>query len=300
VTNVAAGEACDDGNKIGGDGCSTSCAFERANSGGDTCANAIALSLGTNQVTFSASAKNYLVYRPTCVQGEPSGPDVVLSYTATFTGTLEVTLAKADSRPWVGLVNQGVCGDTSAAIGCMARLPTTSMVERVPVVNGRTYYFYVSKTGTDVTPLSNPFSVTLTRLAAETGETCSTTAKRITLGTNTVRWLGTTNDHLTATPSCAAGHAVRGPDVVFEYDAPTSGTLSVSINKPAATRWVAVIGDYACGNVAPPLACMSDLSNTSMKGKLQVTAGYKYLLYLAATDEGTISLQVPLTITLSQ
>jgi cysteine-rich repeat protein len=446
VTNAEAGEACDDGNKTGGDGCSTSCAFERADTGGDTCANAIALSLGTNPVSYSASAKNYLLWRPTCVQGEPSGPDVVLSYTATFTGTLEVTLAKADSRPWVGVVNQGVCGDTSAPIACMARLPTTSMVERVPVVNGRTYYFYISKTGTDVTPLSNPFSVTLTRLAAETGEncgnpipvtlgensvswtasqrdhfyqppacasgasldgpdvvlsytsafegfvqfkiekpeatrwvavatggqacgglsnslacvssqsgtslsglidvsaafnaqtgmksrhflvadttlganplsnplkvtltgmdehggtgeSCSTPGKRISLGTNTVRWIGTANDHLTATPSCAAGHAVRGPDVVFEYDAPTSGTLSVTINKPAGTRWVAVVGDYACGNISQPLACLSDFSNTSMKGKLQVTAGYKYLLYVAATDEGTIPLQVPLTITLSQ
>ena len=446
VTNVAAGEACDDGNRAAGDGCGTSCTFERVNNGGDTCANAIPIGLGTNQITHSASAKNYLVYRPTCSQGEPSGPDIVLSYTATFTGTLEVTLAKPDSRQWVGVVNQGACGDTSAPVACIARNPHTSMVERVPVVNGRSYYFYISKTGTDVTPLSNPFTVTLTRLAAETGEncgspipvtlgentvswsasqrdhfyqppscasgasldgpdvvlsytsafegylrfeiekpdatrwvamatggeacgdlsaalacvsshagtsltglinvsasfnaqtgmkyrhflvadttlgasplsnplkirltgmdaeggtgeTCSTTAKRVTLGTNTALWGGTANDHLTATPSCAAGHAVRGPDVVFEYAAPLSGRLSVTINKPAGTRWVAVVSDYTCGNVVPPLTCMSDFANTIMKGSLAVTAGAKYFLYVAATDEGTIPLQAPLTITLSQ
>jgi len=444
VTNVAAGEACDDGNRNDGDGCSFRCRFERADNGGDTCANAIPLALGVNQVTYAASAKNYLVWRPTCSQGEPSGPDIVLSHTATFTGTLEVTVAKPDSRPWVVVVNQGPCGDATAPIACIARAPTTAMVERVPVVNGRTYYFYVSKTGTDVTPLSNPFSVTLTRLPSETGEncgtaipvtlgensvswtasqqdhfyrapactgdaavdgpdialsyqgafdgyvqfkiekpeatrwvavttafacgdvssaigcvssysgtslsglfgvtasftqssqerprhlliadtthgqnslanplkitltglddqggngeTCSTSARRISLGTNTVRWIGTVNDHLTATPSCAAGHAVRGPDAVFEYDAPADGNLSVTINKPAGTRWVAVVGDYQCGNVSTPLACISDFSSTRMKGSLSVTAG-KHFVYVAATDEGTIGLLSPLTITLSQ
>jgi hypothetical protein len=45
---------------------------------------------------------------------------------------------------------------------------------------------------------------------------------------------------------------------------------------------------------------MSDFSNTTMSGSAQVTAGFKYFLYLAATTEGTIPLQVPLTITLSQ
>jgi cysteine-rich repeat protein len=444
ITNVAAGEACDDGNRQAGDGCSVGCSFERAggSGSGDTCASAIPLTLGVNQVTYSASTKDYFAWRPTCSQGEPSGPDIVLSYSATFTGTLEVTLAKPDARQWVGVVNHGVCGDLSAPVACISRLPQTSMVEHVPVVAGRTYYFYVSKTGTDVTPLSNPFSVTLRQLPAETGEncgtaipvtlgdhsvswtasaqdqlyrtpactngaaiqgpdialsytaafdgfveyevekpdatrwvavatgmscaddlgcasshsgtrlrgffgvsatfnqqssnryrhlliadtslgsnplanplkirltgideqggtgeTCSTTAKRISLGTNTVRWSGTVNDHLTAIPACTGGHAVRGPDAVFQYDAPASGTLSVTVNKPAGTRWVAVVSDFTCGNVSPPLACLSDYSNTRMKGSLQVTAAHKYFLYVAATQEGTIPLLAPLTITLSQ
>jgi hypothetical protein len=61
-----------------------------------------------------------------------------------------------------------------------------------------------------------------------------------------------------------------------------------------------VVGDYACGNVASPLSCLSDYSNTIMKGSLPVTGGFKYLLYLAATEHGTIPLSAPLTITLSQ
>ena len=52
ITNVVAGEACDDGNRAGGDGCSSSCAFERCDNGGDTCANAIPVTLGTNQMTL--------------------------------------------------------------------------------------------------------------------------------------------------------------------------------------------------------------------------------------------------------
>jgi hypothetical protein len=93
---------------------------------------------------------------------------------------------------------------------------------------------------------------------------------------------------------------VSGPDAVFEYDAPTSGTLSVTMNKPAGSRWVAVVSDYRSGNVAPPLACMSDSSNTTMKGSLPVTGARKHFLCVAATHEGTIPLLAPLTITLSQ
>ena len=64
-----------------------------------------------------------------------------------------------------------------------------------------------------------------------------------------------------------------------------SGTLSMTINKPAGTRWVAVVSDYSCGNVSPPLACLSDYSNTTMKGTLPVTAGCRYFLYVAATQK---------------
>ena len=60
------------------------------------------------------------------------------------------------------------------------------------------------------------------------------------------------------------------------------------------------MSDYTCGNVTPPLACTSDHPGTSMSSSLAVTAGNKYFLYVAATDEGTIPLLAPLTITLSQ
>jgi hypothetical protein len=88
-------------------------------------------------------------------------------------------------------------------------------------------FFSISDTSLGNNPLSNPLIITLTGMDEEggRGETCSTGAKRITLGTNVVRWLGSVNDHLTATPSCAAGHPVSGPDIVFEDDAPTSGSF---------------------------------------------------------------------------
>lgn len=66
---------------------------------------------------------------------------------------------------------------------------------------------------------------------------------------------------------------MSGPDAVFEYVAPTSGLLTVTVNKPAGTRWVAVASDYGCGNVVPPLTCFSDHSNTAMSGSFELRAG---------------------------
>jgi cysteine-rich repeat protein len=448
ITNVADGEQCDDFNNANSDGCSAQCQFEATGGAGDRCESAIALTLGSNSVSWTGTTNDYLAWHPPCSQGEPKGADVVLSYTATFTGTLELNFTKPDSNEWVAVVNRGVCGDTSAPVACMARVVGTSLFGSFPVVTGSTYYVYVSDTSFGGLALSNPFTVTLTASPATTGENCSTaipislgknsvnwsateqdaiwqtpsctegaaveppdiallytagfdgylkfdiakpdasrwvavvkescasseatlgclsnlsgtslkglvgvtgsasassgardryfliadtrigtgtlsnpltitltgidqaggtgetcdySGRMITLGTNTVGFNASVNNHLTATPSCTAGHAVTGPDAVFEYKAPKTGTLTVTINKPAATRWVAVVSGYTCGDVSPGLACISDYANTKMSGSLQVVAGARYYLYVAATAQGTIPLvgptYSPLTITLSQ
>ena len=127
------------------------------------------------------------------------------------------------------------------------------MIERVPVVNGRTYYFYVAKTGTDVTPLSNPFSVTLTRLPAETGENCGSPIP-VTFGENTVSWTASQRDHFYQAPACANGASFDGPDIVLSYTAAFNGYVEFKIEKPDATRWVAMVtgGSGVWGSVVCP------------------------------------------------
>ena len=266
---------------------------------------------GENSVSWTASQNDHFYRAPACTNGASiEGPDIVLSYTAAFEGYLEFKIEKPEATRWVAMVTgSSACGDLSSALGCVSSHSGTSLTGLTSVgaafnrpSTDKYSHFVIADTSLGQNSLANPLKITLTGMDEEggRGENCATGAKRITLGTNTVRWLGSVNDHLTSAPSCAAGHAVVGPDAVFQYDAPTSGMLSVTLNKPAGTRWVAVVGDYSCGNVASPLSCLSDYSNTTMKGSLAVTAGYKYLLYVAATQQGTIPLLAPLTITLSQ
>jgi hypothetical protein len=235
---------------------------------------------------------------------------VALFYPPAFTGYLKFEIEKPVATRWVAMFTGGnACGDFSSGT-CISNYEGTSLSGLTNVsasflsqTGANFKHILVADTSLGANPLANPLNVRVTAMEDEggTGETCNTTAKRITLGTNTVMWLGSVNDHLTAIPSCAGGHAVTGADAVFEFLPPGPGEVTVTINKPAGTRWVAVVSDYQCGNVATPLTCMSDFSNTKMSGSFTVAGpGYKYLLYVAATDEGTIPLQSPLTITLSQ
>jgi hypothetical protein len=134
---------------------------------------------------------------------------------------------------------------------------------------------------------------------ASTGEDCGTVIP-IVKGLNTVDWTATTNNYLTSTPACSSGYAPLGPDVVMAYVAPFTGTLDVTVNKPASTRWTMVVAGGNCGSLSQQVACYSDSVNTSMGGNFAVTQGNTYFFYIVDTANGALPLSDPFTINLAE
>ena len=113
-------------------------------------------------------------------------------------------------------------------------------------------------------------------------------------GNNTITWLGSGVEYLTATPSCVSVGVIESPDLVLKYTATTTGPVLFHFpNKPTSTRWVAVVSDSPCGTITPQLACISDWSPNYMEGSVNVTAGTTYWLYVADTSSGTLPLSNP-------
>ena len=136
-------------------------------------------------------------------------------------------------------------------------------------------------------------------VAAPGGESCADPIELVP-GPNTINWVASVNDYLTATPSCVAVGTPDGPDVVLSYVPTVSGFAEIEIAKPASQRWAAVISDAACGTVTPQLACISDFSATSMAGTISVTAGTPYWIYVVDTTSGTAPLSNPLSVTVTE
>ncbi|MEZ4223888.1 MAG: hypothetical protein R3B13_23260 [Polyangiaceae bacterium] len=135
-----------------------------ASTSGENCSSAIPITLGSNTINWTASAKDYVPSIPTCLSTSYSttGPDVVLSYTAASTGTRTFTVSKPTSTRWVAIVNDGTCGaGLSSALACVTEYTNASMSGSVYMYSGSTYYFYLVDTTSGTLPLSNPFTITL-------------------------------------------------------------------------------------------------------------------------------------------
>jgi cysteine-rich repeat protein len=164
------GEACDDGDLDDGDGCSSTCTIESGftclsepsicvpNGTGDTCAQAVTLSEGHNTVVWNASGVQYITAPPTCSTQATSGPDVVMQFTATVTGTLEFSIVKPTSTRWHLLVSDAACGTTTPGV-CVSDFTNPAIGGSLAATAGTTYFFYIIDTTSGTNPLSNPLEV---------------------------------------------------------------------------------------------------------------------------------------------
>ncbi|MEZ4227374.1 MAG: hypothetical protein R3B13_40930 [Polyangiaceae bacterium] len=131
-----------------------------------------------------------------------------------------------------------------------------------------------------------------------TGEDCGT-AWEIKGGANTVNWTATLADHLTTNPSCGSS-TLLGPDVVMRYNPTFTGSIDISIAKPASTRWTMVASDATCGTLTPSLACVSEYTLTSMDTTVPVSSGKPVYIYIRDTNSGTNPLSNPLQVTIAE
>lgn len=136
--------------------------------------------------------------------------------------------------------------------------------------------------------------------AGETGEDC-TGPLVLTAGVNTKPWGASSNDYLTAVPSCTpSSYLPDGPDVVLMYSATFNGFVDFSMDKATSTRFSMSITDAMCGTVTPELACVSEFTAATMGFGLQVTANTDYFLYLVDTTSGTGVLPNPIVMTVTE
>src|SRR5690606_27490089 len=263
---------------------------------GDTCNDAVALTTGTNVVAWTAVGREYITAAPSCSTTAPTGPDLVMSFTASVTGELQFSIDKPTSQRWHLVVSDGACGTLSPEIMCLSEYTLPEMAGIIPVTQGTTYWFYLVDSTSGTAPLNNPLTIDIVEAAevcgdgvvvghegcddgnTTPGDGCSDTCAietgygdtcafpiSLTAGTQTIGWDATGQDVLTAPPSCSA-QAIAGPDLVMAYTATMTGQIQYQIAKPASTRWHLVVSDDPCGTTNSEVLCHSDFTPTSLSG----------------------------------
>jgi cysteine-rich repeat protein len=178
---IIGNEACDDGNNSSGDGCSNVCQAESGFSCagepsicvpavGEDCSTSVALSAGPNTVPWVATLQDHFTSPPPCSTALLVGPDIVMHYTATVSGEVAFSFAKPASQRWHLLVNDGVCGTVTPALGCFSDFTNPALAGSFAVTAGTTYYFYLVDSNSGVQPLTNPLNVTITEAAEMCGD----------------------------------------------------------------------------------------------------------------------------------
>ncbi len=178
---ILPGEACDDANSFAGDGCYFTCEIEPGFvcSGepsvctsvlGDTCAYPAILTTGANTVYWGGTGREYITAAPACSTSAPDGPDVVMQYTAGFTGEVAFTVDKPAGQRWHLIVDDGACGAIDSELVCASSFTSTSLTGTFNVTAGQTYYFYLVDTASGALPLSSALSVTITGTSQACGD----------------------------------------------------------------------------------------------------------------------------------
>ncbi|MGE3635362.1 MAG: hypothetical protein AB7P00_36000, partial [Sandaracinaceae bacterium] len=149
----------------------TDCVSGRCASGscapvGEACASAATLHAGINAVTWTASTNDYLTTAPSCTPtfAVPSGPDVVMSFTATTTGVMTYSIAKPSETTWALAVSSAACG-TVTELSCAAPYEQDRLTGSLAITSGTTYYFYLVATDDGLFPLSATLDVRINEIS---------------------------------------------------------------------------------------------------------------------------------------
>ncbi|MDQ3176963.1 MAG: hypothetical protein M3Q72_05350, partial [Actinomycetota bacterium] len=173
-TVCGAGEGCLDG----------ACALIH----GEDCTDAAVLAVGTNVITWTAATNDYLTSRPSCTSSDTTGPDVVLSYTATADEAVTFTITKPTNTRWVAVLST-TCGAVGTPDACVSDYTDATMGTTVLMTAGQTIYLHVADTTSGSNPLDNPLTIDVTAVTAPctpgAGGVIGTTTARVGTGIGT-------------------------------------------------------------------------------------------------------------------
>jgi len=272
---------------------------------GEGCATAWPLTAGTHTIAWQATSLDHILAAPTCSSSSsyhPVGADLIFSYTAPVSGTALFRVEKPASNLWHMVAWDGLCGEPSAQVACASEFTNPYIELQIAIVQGATYYIGIVDSDSGTAPLSNPLPIEVFEVDASNpppGEMC-TNPIVLTGGTQTIPWTALGREYITTRPSCGSSYDPTGPDLVFSYTPSFSGTVELSIDKPASNRWHLLVGTGTCGDLSSPIACVSEFTAPTIGGTLAVTAGTTYYLYLVDSTSGTAPLSNPLTVNLQE
>jgi len=136
---------------------------------GDSCLMPAPIVAGQNTIAWSAVNNDYFTAAPSCnTTYAPTGPDVVLQYSATFDGKVDVSIAKPASQRWHLVASSGACGSFQPQLACASEFTATSFGVSFPVQTGNDYFLYVVDTTSGSAPLDNPLLVDVTERSCAT------------------------------------------------------------------------------------------------------------------------------------
>lgn len=141
-----------------------------ATNSAESCADAFPLQDGLNVVPWTATTADHLTTQPTCNSTTLTGPDLVLSYTATSDGIVTYSIDKSTSQRHVVVVSDAACGTITAQseVSCMSEFSLARITDTFPVTTGTTYNFYVRDTTSGTASLPSPLVVDLAAAACAT------------------------------------------------------------------------------------------------------------------------------------
>lgn len=172
------GNACPVGNV-----CSSGLCVNGAETGED-CTGPLVLMAGTNTYAWAATTNDYVLALPSC---QPTlytieGPDLVLRYTPTFTGFVDIAIAKPADNRFTMVISDAACG-TPTELSCVSEYTATTMSSVVDVTANTDYFVYVVDTSSGNAVLPNPLDITVTETNCATQPAAQVTALDPAIGT---------------------------------------------------------------------------------------------------------------------
>ncbi len=131
---------------------------------GEDCGTAWVLQGGANTVNWVATQAAHMTSSPSCSSSTLVGPDVVMRYNPTFSGSIDVSIEKPVSNRWTMVASNQTCGVLTSPQACVSEFTLPYIATTVPVTSGSPVYFYLRDTNSGALPLSSPLMVTLTEL----------------------------------------------------------------------------------------------------------------------------------------
>ncbi len=285
---VEAGETCDDGNTVSGDGCSSTCQIEA--SAGDECADCLAIGDGT----FSGSTSdNGGAGDDTSCGGTDDLIDEWYCYTATCTGTATASTCNPGTNFDTTLAVYSSCGGTELAcnddavgspVACDLGGDNRKSIVTWPATSGTIYYVRVSGWGGN----TGDFDLTLSCSGTNPCPN-DTIANPIVIGALPFSDTGSTTGCTDNYNEVCAFLPLGAPDLVYSYTPPGDQTIAVDL---CASLYDTKVYIYA-GAVTSgsPLACNDDgcpgsppASYRSSLAGVALTGGTTYFIVIDGYD----------------